>query len=190
MEHLKYHINWFSRISEPSTANIYNILIDTDTCKDLSKPELSLLGDSSRDLFIPKRWRSLTAIERVTFSLTIPKRSQTRRIGRWIFFCKVPSPNTQCMVYLPTNLPSKLAIHVGKIYQTLGVSVILGCLPRPNLRKASPHGTGFPHEMERGSRRQTVLARDGWSHFNSLMDISRMPGYPSEDFFRRYFLIK
>ena len=96
-----------------------------------------------------------------------PKKVTTRRIGRWSFFCKVPSPNTQCMVYLPTNLPSKLAIHVGKIYQTLGVSVILGCLPRPNLRKAGHHGTGFPHEI-RGSRRQTVLVRDGWSHFNSL----------------------
>ena len=69
MEHLKYHINWFSRISEPSTVDIYNILtILIDPCKDLGKPELSLLGDSSRDLFIPKRWRSLTAIERVTNS--------------------------------------------------------------------------------------------------------------------------
>ena len=43
-----------------------------------------LPGDSIRDLFIPDRWRSRFTLEKVTFSLTIPKRSRLESPGSYV----------------------------------------------------------------------------------------------------------
>ena len=59
----------------------------TRKCKSLTKSRFwyrsYLPGDSSRDLFIPKRWRSPATIEKG--HLSIPKRSQRIASYRWWF---------------------------------------------------------------------------------------------------------
>ena len=61
-----------------------------------------LPGDSSRDLFIPDRWRSLNVSKRSR--ITIPKGSRIESPGEYVV----------CVWYIYLHLPYESTIHVGK----------------------------------------------------------------------------
>ena len=104
-----------------------------------------LLGDSSRDLFIPKRWRSPTTIWKAHV-FTIPKRSQ--RIARYTW-----------MVDFYVKLVGKYTVLVPWILSivSLLVGTLIGLFQNPSKQPNAALARGFIQSegQERGTGKES-----------------------------------